>query len=232
MKVCIIGLGYIGFPTACVVAKAGHEVVGMDINIEVIDKLKHGGLHIVDEEGLSDIVREVFESQRLRVTNKPERADVFILAVPTPYRKAVPAISVVCQEVAVAAGGHISGYVQAISGVTDSSTYEFGVDLSYVEQAARSIIPHVSAGNLIILESTVLPATTNNLVRNILEKGTGFECGKDIYLAHAPERVFPGNIIKELTENGRIIGGVDPESTEQAVAFYRTFVHGAVVGTR
>lgn len=241
MKVCVVGLGYIGFPTACIVARAGHEVLGVDVSSNIIDKLNKGGLHIVNEDGLWELAREVFSSGRLRVSTRPQPADVFIVAVPTPYRRfAEEAVtSAVGKELAVESRGHegsassLSFSEAAVSrvAVSEEAILKFGADLSYVEQATREIAPYACPGNLVILESTVSPGTTDRLVRGILEEETGLVCGRDIYLAHAPERVLPGRILKELTENDRIIGGINSESTERAVSFYRTFVHGEVVGT-
>jgi len=241
MKVCIIGLGYIGFPTACVVARAGHEVLGVDVNSDLIHILNNGGLHIVNEDGLMDVARDAFSSGRLRVSDHPETSDVFILAVPTPYRKVgkteiSPAAR---QEAAISLGDSESRRITGLCasyGATEvvqphGSTVKYGADLSYVEQATYEIAPYIRPGNLVILESTVSPGTTEGLVRGILEEETGLISGKDIYLAHAPERVLPGRILKELTENDRIIGGIDEESTRRAVDFYRSFVHGEVVGT-
>lgn len=241
MKVCVVGLGYIGFPTACVVARAGHEVLGVDVNSDIIDKLNNGGLHIVNEDGLSELAREVFSSGRLRVSICPETADVFILAVPTPCRRlaegtVAPAAK---KKVAVGSEEH-GGGVDSLSSaegavsrvaITKEGAPKVRADLSYVEQAARGIAPYIRPGSLVILESTVSPGTTDGLVRGILEGQTGLVCGRDIYLAHAPERVLPGRILKELTENDRIIGGINRESTERAISFYRTFVDGEVIGT-
>lgn len=265
MKVCVIGLGYIGFPTSCVVAKAGHEVVGVDINTEIIDKLNHGKLHIVNEDGLADIAWEVFKSGRLRVTTEPEPADVFILAVPTPYRKTshrtsnqAPHREVSADTGRISCTGTAATIPPSSSRVVDSSDlcgaeparevpgalpsydgsagvqeneWAFGADLSFVEAAAQEIVPYLRPGNLVVVESTVPPGTTETLVCRILEEGTHLVCGQDIYVVHAPERVLPGRILKELTENDRIVGGINEESTKRAVAFYRTFVRGQVMGT-
>lgn len=237
MKVCIIGLGYIGFPTACVVARAGHDVLGIDVNSEIIDKLNNGALHIVNENGLTEIAREAFLSGRLRVSRCPEPADVFILAVPTPCRRILDSVEAGAVGKEVAAAVQDSGpAADALGqcrapGDASNGNPRFGADLTYVEQAARDIAPYVRPGNLVVLESTVSPGTTNVLVREVLEAGSGLICGRDFYLAHAPERVLPGRILEELTKNDRIIGGVNEESTERAIAFYRTFVHGDVVGT-
>lgn len=240
MKVCILGLGYIGFPTACVVARAGHEVLGVDINSDLIDKLDNGGLHIVNEDGLLEVARDAFSSGRLQISERPAYSDVFILAVPTPCKRLTTnaVTPAVIKEVATGLEGSLgigNTNLCAVSGPlatsAEKSSNSFGIDLSYVEQAAHDIVPFIRPGNLIILESTVSPGSTATVVRGVLERGTGLACGKDIYLAHAPERVLPGRILKELTENDRIVGGVDEASTERAVSFYRTFVHGEVVGT-
>lgn len=240
LKVCVIGLGYIGFPTACIVARAGHQVLGVDINSELIHQLNNGGLHIVNEEGLSELTRSVFESGKLRVSESPETADVFMVTVPTPRRNLRNTVhkSPATRE---AAAGLADG-PEVVTGlkeqtVSDPQEYSFrsqvsfGADLSYVEEATRGIASYVRPGNLVILESTVPPGTTDNLVRRILEEETGLVCGRDIFIAHAPERVLPGKLVKELTENDRIIGGTDEESTVRAVTFYHTFVSGTVVGT-
>ncbi|MCR4403013.1 MAG: nucleotide sugar dehydrogenase [Firmicutes bacterium] len=237
MKVCIVGLGYIGFPTACVVAQAGHDVLGIDLNREIVDKLNHGGIHILNEDGLAEIAREAFASGHLRVSEHAEPGDVFILAVPTPCRPVLGCDRANEVKEQVAAASHDSRGETGIPGqyLTLQDEHHdiptFSADLSYVEQAACGVAPYIRPGNLVILESTVSPGTTNTLVRKVLEAGSGLTCGKDFYLAHAPERVLPGHILRELIENDRIIGGVDDKSTEQAVAFYRTFVRGNVIGT-
>lgn len=232
MKVCVVGLGYIGFPTACVVARAGHDVLGVDVNSDLIDKLNNGGLHIVNENGLAEIAREAFSSGRLRVSRSPEPADVFILAVPTPCRRLPDSVEIGAARKEVAAAVQDFGPAADVPGECGvPAGPRFGADLTYVEQAARDIAPYLRPGNLVILESTVSPGTTNVLVREVLEAGSGLLCGRDFYLAHAPERVLPGRILEELTNNDRVIGGVNEESTERAIAFYRTFVHGDVVGT-
>lgn len=232
MKVCVIGLGYIGFPTACVVARAGHEVLGVDVNSDLIDKLNNGGLHIVNENGLAEIAREAFSSGRLRVSKSPEPADVFILAVPTPCRRLPDSVEIGAARKEVAAAVQDFGPAADVPGECGvPAGPRFGADLTYVEQAARDIAPYLRPGNLVILESTVSPGTTDVLVRKVLEAGSGLVCGRDFYLAHAPERVLPGRILEELTRNDRVIGGVNEESTERAIAFYRTFVQGEVVGT-
>lgn len=100
-------------------------------------------------------------------------------------------------------------------------------DLSYVEAATRSIIEHLRPGNLVILESTSPPGTCSHVILPLLTQA-GFTLGRDIYLAHCPERVLPGQIMREVVENQRVIGGHTPECAEKAKELYATFVKGAI----
>jgi UDP-N-acetyl-D-mannosaminuronic acid dehydrogenase len=194
-----MGLGYIGFPTACLVAKAGHKVVGVDVNKNIVNKLRNGGLHIVNEPGLEDLAREVLQTASLQVSTVPEAADVFIISVPTPFKAKL------------------------------KGQDHFVADCSYVASATAAIAPYVKPGNLVVLESTVPPHTTENVVMKVLQ-----ERGVDtaaLLFAHAPERVLPGAIVHELVHNARIIGGLTPEATTAAANFYRSFVVGDVMQT-
>jgi UDP-N-acetyl-D-mannosaminuronic acid dehydrogenase len=101
-------------------------------------------------------------------------------------------------------------------------------DLSYVEAATRALLPALRPGNLVVLESTSPPGTTRELVARILAEG-GFVAGRDVYVAHAPERVLPGAVIREVVENDRVVGGVTPACTEAAAVFYERFVTGEVL---
>ena len=208
MKVCIMGLGYIGFPTACLVARAGHEVIGVDVNPVVVETLRKGELHIVNEEGLEELALSVLRNGSLRVSTTPEPADVFILAVPTPFK-------------------HDSR--TAIRTLIDRPETEYQADLSYVERATLAVAPYVRPGNLIVLESTVPPHTTENSVMRVLEQ-EGVDTST-LHFAHAPERVLPGAIVHELIYNDRIIGGLTPEAGEVAASLYRSFVKGTVAVT-
>ena len=191
--ICIIGLGYIGLPTASTFAAHGIRVTGVDSNPEVITSLSKGKVHIY-EPGLKELVDQVIKIGILSVSPKPVEADAFIIAVPTPFYG------------------------------------EKKADMSYVCSAAESIIPVLREGNLVILESTSPPLTTENIVRPILEK-TGLKAGKDFKLAYSPERVLPGQILKELTENSRVIGGIDRASAEAGRDLYGKFVKGEIVLT-
>lgn len=191
--ICIIGLGYIGLPTASTFATHGVRVTGVDSNPHVIDLLKHGQVHIY-EPGLGEVVSAAMQGGFFTVSPAPVEADAFILAVPTPFYDDKKA------------------------------------DLSYVRAAAESIVPVLRQGNLVVLESTSPPLTTEKVVRPILEK-TGLKAGKDFLLAYSPERVLPGQIMKELIENARVIGGVDRASAEAGRDLYGTFVKGEIILT-
>jgi UDP-N-acetyl-D-mannosaminuronic acid dehydrogenase len=149
------------------------RVVGVDINPYVITTLKNGGIHI-SEPGLRTLVQAATSSGSLVVRESPEGADAFIIAVPTPF-------------------------LEDDQGVYNGKSHRLA-DMRAVKSAAESIVPFLRAGNLVVLESTSPPRTTINLVQPILE-GSGLKAGLDFHLAYSPERVLPGQIIRELTEN-------------------------------
>ncbi|TPV96612.1 MAG: UDP-N-acetyl-D-mannosamine dehydrogenase [Myxococcales bacterium FL481] len=188
--VCVVGLGYIGLPTAAVLASRGHRVHGVEVREQARETINTGRAHIIEPD-LDMLVRSGIESQRLRAHAEPKPSDVFILCVPTP----------------------IDGERRA--------------DLEYVRQAAISICPHLKHGDLVILESTSPPGTTEMIARLVTEH-TSLRPG-DVHFAHAPERVLPGNILHEVVHNDRIIGGIDDESTLAARTFFETFVRGELI---
>jgi UDP-N-acetyl-D-mannosaminuronic acid dehydrogenase len=190
-KICVLGLGYIGLPTASILANNGFEVLGVDINDEIIKKLNSGELHIEEPE-LKGIFLNAFESKHLKISKNPTKSDVFIISVPTPLTK------------------------------------ENKAELKYVIDAADSIKEFLEKDNLVILESTSPPGTTEHIVGRILEKYSGLKAGKDFSLAFCPERVLPGKIIHELVNNDRIIGGFDTKSSEKAEEIYKSFVRGSI----
>ncbi len=202
-KVCMLGLGYIGLPTACTLANNGVQVVGVDINPHVVQTLRNGALHI-HEPGLGELVQQALGSGKLTVNPAPEPADAFIIAVPTPF----------CE--------HDQGDYQGMP-------YR-KADMTAVASATEAILPHLRPGNLVILESTSPPRTTVDLVQPILER-SGLRAGVDFYLAYSPERVLPGQILRELVENARVIGGVTPESAQVGRDLYAIFVKGEIVLT-
>ncbi len=194
MKVCVIGQGYIGLPTAALFAKHNCDVIGVDINKEMIDDLNKGIVHI-EEPGISESINNAIGEGRYHASLKPEEADVFIITVPTPY------------------------IVENLS-----------CDLSYVINACESIVDYIKKGNTIIIESTIAPGSTEDSIKPILEK-SNLKVGSDIYLAHCPERVLPGQIMYELVNNNRIIGGVTEACTEKAAEAYGIFVKGKLLKT-
>ena len=195
MKICVVGLGYIGLPTSAMFASHGCEVIGVDVSQAVVDTLNTGNIHI-EEPGLGDAIKEVVASGKFRASMTPEEADAFILAVPTP-----------------------------------NLDDEFkSCDLTYVISAAKSIIPYVKKGNTVIVESTIAPRSTNDFVKPVFEEA-GFTIGEDLYLAHCPERVLPGQILQELKHNNRIVGGITSACTEHAAEVYGIFVEGELIKT-
>lgn len=192
-KVCILGLGYIGLPTASLLANNGFKVIGVDKDERLLNIVNGGGAHI-EEPGLKTLVHAAVNSGSLQARSKPEAADVFFIAVPTPVRERESRVE---------------------------------VDLAYVEEASRAIAPCLKKDNLVILESTSPPGTTREVVAPILEE-SGLKAGVDFYLAHCPERVLPGNTLRELIQNNRVIGGINMFSAGEAKKFYSIFVEGEI----
>lgn len=202
-KICILGLGYIGLPTAATFATHGLNVVGVDINPHVIETLRAGNIHI-HEPGLQDVVESALGSGKLTVSAQPEEADAFLIAVPTPF------------------------YEDKL-GEYEGQKYKLA-DMRAVISATEAILPCLRKGNLVVLESTSPPRTTVDLVRPILER-SGLKAGVDFYLCYSPERVLPGQILRELIENARVVGGVTPESAKAGHDLYATFVKGEIIET-
>jgi len=202
-KICVLGLGYIGLPTASTFATHGLQVVGVDVNPQVLETLRNGGVHI-HEPGLRTLVEAAVKSGKLTVSEKPEEADAFIIAVPTPF--------------------YSDQY-----GEYNGQKYKLA-DMRAVASATEAILPVLRKGNLVVLESTSPPRTTVDLVTPILER-SGLRAGVDFHLAYSPERVLPGQILRELIENARVIGGVTPESAQAGRDLYAIFVKGEIVQT-
>ncbi|MGD8605196.1 MAG: nucleotide sugar dehydrogenase, partial [Anaerolineales bacterium] len=193
--ICVLGLGYIGLPTASTFATHGLKVIGVDVNQRVVDMLQNGEIHIY-EPGLRTVVQAAFHSGNLKVSDAPEPADAFIIAVPTPL-------------------------------VGDGDKH---AEMSYVISATEAIVPYLAEGNLVVLESTSPPRTTLDLVAPILER-SGLKAGRDFHLAYTPERVLPGQILRELIDNTRVIGGLTPECAQAGEELYAAFVKGAILLT-
>jgi UDP-N-acetyl-D-mannosaminuronic acid dehydrogenase len=198
-KICIIGMGYIGLPTAALLANRGYQVHGVDINQHVIDTINRGEIHIV-EPGLDTFVHSAVKSRSLVVDIEPAESDIFMIAVPTPFHS------------------------DKLNEITNSPI----PNIDYIVDATKIIAPYVKSGNLILLESTS-PVGTTDMMANVLKK-EGVDTD-NIFIAHSPERVLPGHIMRELIENDRVVGGVNNDSTKVAAEFYRTFVEGEVMET-
>lgn len=200
-SVCMIGLGYIGLPTAAVFAKYGVNIKGVDINQHAVDTINQGKIHI-EEPGLEELVKSAVDDGLLKAYTTPQKADAFIMAVPTPFK---------------------------------GEDHEPNVD--YIEAATRSLAKVLEKGNLVILESTSPVGTTEKMAVWLAEERPDLtfpqDAGEesDIRIAHCPERILPGQMIRELVENDRVIGGITPKCTTTAANLYKTFVKGECVET-
>ncbi len=189
--VCVMGLGYIGLPTAALLANRKYQVHGVDVVQSTVDTINQGNIHIVEPD-LDTFVRSAVNSGNLIADTKPQESDVFIIAVPTPFHE---------------------GYVP---------------NIDYVLSATESIAPYVKEGNIVILESTSPVGTTDKVAEVLQEQGVDIS---KVHIAHCPERVLPGQIMRELVENDRIVGGLNKEATQETVDFYKTFVSGKILQT-
>jgi UDP-N-acetyl-D-mannosaminuronic acid dehydrogenase len=198
--ISIIGLGYIGLPTAAVFASRKKRVIGVDVNSKAVDTISRGEIHIVEPE-LDIIVRAAVSGGYLRATTTPEPADAFLIAVPTPFKD-----------------GHQP-------------------DLDYIESASRSIAPVLKKGDLVILESTSPVGATEQMANWLAESRPDLTFphthgeASDIRVAHCPERVLPGHVLRELVQNDRVIGGMTPKCSEASARLYKIFVEGDCVLT-
>ena len=192
MKACFMGLGYIGLPTAIIAAKHGIEIIGVDINPQVVEMTNAGHLHIV-EPGIEEMLQDVISMGMLKASTTPEVSDAYFIVVPTPFK-----------------GNHVP-------------------DTTYVESATRTVLPYLKEGDLFVIESTSPVGTTEQMASLIFTERPELK-GK-VFIAYCPERVLPGNVIYELVNNDRVIGGIDEASTRKAQDFYRHFVKGALHAT-
>ncbi|MDL2353466.1 MAG: UDP-N-acetyl-D-mannosamine dehydrogenase [Pseudomonadota bacterium] len=199
-SVCVVGLGYIGLPTAAIVARAGCKVQGVDVSQSVVDTINRGEIHI-EEVDLDGLVQGVVQRGMLKASTKVVPADVFIIAVPTPFDE------------------------------------NHAPDISYVLAAGEAVAAALKLGDCVILESTSPVGTTEALRDLIAKLRPDLKCpGRtnetpDVSIAYCPERVLPGKILEELTNNDRSIGGITPRCARKALAFYKLFVRGECVVT-
>lgn len=200
-KVCVIGLGYIGLPTAAIFASRKVKVLGVDINQQVVDIINQGKIHIVEPK-LDILVHTVVKDGYFKAATLPDEADAFIIAVPTPFK---------------------------------GNDHEPNLD--YIKAASKSVAKVLKKGNLVILESTSPVGATEQMAKWLADERPDLtfphQIGEesDIKIAHCPERVLPGQVIRELVENDRIIGGMTQQCTEQAVNLYKIFVQGECIKT-
>lgn len=198
--ISVIGLGYIGLPTAAVFASRKKKVIGVDVNQDAVDTINRGDIHIVEPD-LDIVVHAVVTEGYLRATTTPEYADAFLVAVPTPFK-----------------GDHEP-------------------DLRYIEDASKSIAPVLKRGDLVILESTSPVGATEQMAAWLAEMRPDLSFpathgeDSDIRVAHCPERVLPGHVLRELVQNDRVIGGMTPKCSAAAAELYKTFVEGDCVIT-
>ena len=198
--VSVIGLGYIGLPTAAMFASRKINVIGVDISQHAVDTINEGKIHIVEPD-LDMLVSAAVTAGFLRATTTAEPADAFLIAVPTPFKE------------------------------------NHEPDLSYIEAACNNIAPVLKKGDLVVLESTSPVGATEQMAqwlaqaRPDLAVPVNEQQKGDIYIAHCPERVLPGQVVRELVDNDRVIGGINPVSSEKAIALYKTFVMGECIVT-
>jgi UDP-N-acetyl-D-mannosaminuronic acid dehydrogenase len=198
--ISVIGLGYVGLPTAATIATRGVDVIGVDTNAKVVERINAGTSHI-EETDLDVVLQAAIASGKLRAVVKPEPADAFVIAVPTP--------------------------------ITPAKTS----DLTAVEAAFRSIAPVLAKGNLVILESTSPVGTTERMTELLaqLRPDLTFPLthpnASDILVSYCPERILPGQTLRELVDNSRTTGGLDQRSTERTIELYQIFCRGEMVAT-
>lgn len=186
-EIVMIGLGYIGLPTAALISSQHTFVHGVDINQSVVDTINKGKIHIVEPD-LENVVSNAVQKGYLFASRSPVKASTYIIVVPTPFKG-------------------------------DNEP-----DISFVEAATKSIIPLLEKGDLYIIESTSPVGTTEKMKEYIYAERP--ELSDQIYMAYCPERVLPGNVMYELVNNDRVIGGINNKSTKKAVAFYEQYVKG------
>jgi len=202
--ISIVGLGYIGLPTAAVFASCKIKVIGVDVNQHTVDTINRGHIHIV-EPSLDMLVHAAVSEGYLRATTKPEPADAFLIAVPTPFK--------------------------------DGPTGPHYPDMDYIESASKSVAAVLKTGDLVILESTSPVGATEQMATWMAEARPDLTFpqshgeSSDIRIAHCPERVLPGQVLRELVQNDRVIGGMTRKCSDAATRLYKTFVQGECIIT-
>ena len=201
-KVCVLGLGYIGLPTAALMASRGIRVVGVDIRQAVVDSVNRGEVHLV-EPLLDAVVQAAVGSGRLTAAPRPETADAFMIAVPTP----ITANKASDMRAVLSAVDAIAPVLKAGDLVVLESTSPVG-STDRIAQRLAAARP------------------------DLRFPGAGTSGSADVNVAYCPERVLPGKIIEELVSNDRAIGGMTSQCTQRAIDLYALFVDGELVPTR
>lgn len=203
--VSVVGLGYIGLPTAAVIASRKKKVIGIDVNQHAVETINEGRIHIVEPE-LDMLVHAAVKEGYLHATTTPEPADAFLVAVPTPFK-------------------------------TNPEHTSHEPDLTYIKAASQSIAPVLKKGDLVILESTSPVGATESMAEWLAEARPDLTFPQthgeesDVRIAHCPERVLPGHVIRELVENDRVIGGMTAKCSQAATELYKIFVEGECITT-
>lgn len=204
--ISVVGLGYIGLPTAAMFASKEKKVIGVDVSQHIVDIINAGKIHIVEPE-LDLMVKKAVDGGFLKATTIPEPADAFLIAVPTPF---LP--------------------------VKDQGSIH-APDLSYIKSAATAVAKALKNGDLVILESTSPVGATEQMSAWLAKERPDLSFPQthgeesDIRIAHCPERVLPGHVVRELVENDRVIGGMTKKCSKAAIKLYSTFVEGDCVVT-
>ena len=204
--ISVVGLGYIGLPTAAMFASKEKKVIGVDVNQQTVDSVNAGKIHFIEPD-LDVMVKEAVEKGFLKAVVCPEPADAFLIAVPTPF---LP--------------------VKIVDSVPEP-------DLSYIESAAKSVAKVLKKGDLLILESTSPVGATEQMAAWLSEARPDLTFpqthgeNSDIRIAHCPERVLPGHVVREIVENDRVIGGMTDNCSKAAIELYKIFVRGECVVT-
>lgn len=203
--ISVVGLGYIGLPTAAMFASRKKKVIGVDINRYAVDTINRGEIHIVEPD-LEGIVKTAVTEGYLKAVTEPEPADAFLIAVPTPF-------------------------IDGVEGEIPEP------DLKYIKAASNAIAPVLKKGDLVILESTSPVGATEQIAEWLAESRPDLTFPQkgmervDVNISHCPERVLPGNVVRELVENDRVIGGLTKLCSERSVELYKIFVEGDCVVT-
>jgi len=209
-RAAVVGLGYIGLPTAVSLATGGLEVIGVDVNPGIVERVNRGETPFAEPD-LSVAVSGAVAMGRLRAQQEMPQADAYVIAVPTPFtgdHDAEP-------------GGRPPGTPRA--------------DLSYVMAAAEAIADVLRGGEVIVLESTAPPGTTRRVSELIAARRPDLhlphvpDIPPDVHVAHCPERVLPGRVMIEIATNDRVIGGLTPACAARAAELYRTFCRGELI---